>query len=135
MDYLAVKLVHQTVVLLSFTGFVARGAGALMGARWVESRAARTLPHLIDTVLLASALTLVWLLRLNPASAPWLLAKVLALVVYIGLGVIALRPGQGKPLRAGAWAAALLTFGYIVSVAVTKRPAGFLAPLDAWAGP
>ncbi|HZF80761.1 MAG TPA: SirB2 family protein [Rubrivivax sp.] len=86
-------------------------------------------------MLLASALTLVWLLRLNPASAPWLLAKLLALVVYIGLGVIALRPGQGKPLRAGAWAAALLTFGYIVSVAVTKRPAGFLAPLDAWAGP
>jgi uncharacterized membrane protein SirB2 len=118
-------------VLLSFVGFLARGAGGLIGARWVATRAARTLPHVIDSVLLMSALTLAWLLRLNPASAPWLLAKVLALVVYIGLGMVALRPRLPLPVRAAAWLAALGTFGYIVSVAVSKSPAGFFAQMPA----
>src|SRR3954466_4015357 len=58
MDYVALKLVHQAAVTLSITGFVARGAGALMDARWVTSRPAKSLPHVVDSVLLLSALTL-----------------------------------------------------------------------------
>jgi uncharacterized membrane protein SirB2 len=128
MDYFAIKSLHQTAVLLSFTGFVARGIGALAGAPWVRSRAAKTLPHLVDTVLLVSAVTLAWMLRLNPAGTPWLLAKLSALLVYIALGAVALRPGRSLPVRAGAWLAALLCFAYIVSVALSKNPLGFFAP-------
>ena len=127
MDYSALKLVHQAAVTLSITGFVARGAGALMDARWVASRLAKSLPHVVDSVLLLSALTLAWTLRLTPSNAPWLLAKVIGLVVYIGLGVIALRPGRPLAVRAAAWVAALLVVGWIVSVAITKNPLGFLA--------
>jgi len=129
MDYLLIKTLHQTAVALSFAGFFARGVGALRGAAWVRSRLAKTLPHLIDSVLLLSALTLAWLLRLTPGSAPWLLAKIIGLLVYIGLGVIALRPGRPLAVRASAWGAALLIFAWIVSVAVTKNPLGFI---DAW---
>ena len=129
-DYAAIKLLHQTAVALSFTGFFVRGWAALAGAAWVRSRAARSLPHVVDSVLLLSALALVWMLRLNPADAPWLMAKLIALVVYIALGVIALRPGRPGPLRAGAWFAALLTFAYIASIASSKDPAGFLAVLQ-----
>lgn len=125
LDYATVKLVHQAAVVLSFTGFVARGAASLAGAGWVGSRAARTLPHVIDTVLLVSALMLVWMLRLTLDSAPWLVSKVAGLLVYIGLGVLALRAQRPLRLRAGAWVAALLTAIWIVSVAVTKDPAGF----------
>jgi uncharacterized membrane protein SirB2 len=127
LDYATVKLVHQGAVVLSVAGFCVRGAAGLTGAAWVRGRAAKTLPHLIDTVLLASALLLAWMLRLGPGNAPWLLAKVIGLLVYIGLGVVALRPRQPRPLRFGAWLLALATVGWIASVALTKDPWGFFA--------
>ena len=126
MDYATLKLVHQTAVVLSISGFLARGVGALAGAAWVRSRLAHSLPHGVDTVLLASALGLAWMLRLNPLATPWLLAKVVGLLLYIALGVIALRPGLPRPARAIALTAALLCFAQIVATAITKRPAGLL---------
>lgn len=126
-DYATVKLVHQGAVVLSVTGFCARGAAGLAGAAWVNGRVAKTLPHLVDTVLLGSALLLAWMLRVNPGDAPWLLAKIVGLFVYIGLGVVALRPERPRPVRLGAWLLALATVGWIVSVALTKDPWGFLA--------
>lgn len=122
MDYAALKLVHQTAVALSITGFFARGLASLAGAAWVRGRVARTLPHVVDTVLLLSALTLAWLLRLTPTAAPWLAAKIAGLLLYIGLGMLALRPGRPFALRASAWVAALGVFGWIVAVAITKDP-------------
>lgn len=94
---------------------------------------AKTLPHVIDTVLLTSALLLAWMLGLNPASTPWLMAKIVGLLGYIALGMMALRPGRPVPVRAAAWLAAPVTFAWIVSVAITKNPHGFfaLSPMDA----
>jgi len=129
MDYAALKLIHQGAVAVSFTGFFARGLGTLRGARWVGGRAARTLPHIVDTVLLASAIALAWMLRLSPLQAPWLLAKIAGLVLYIAFGMLALKPGRPAAVRVGAFLAALVTFGYIVSVALSKDPAGFLASI------
>jgi uncharacterized membrane protein SirB2 len=126
MDYLAVKLVHQTAVTLSIMGFFVRGLASLNGARWTQSRAAKTLPHLVDTILLLSALTMAWMLRLTPDKAPWLLAKIVGLVLYVGLGVLALRPGRPFAVRASAWVAALAMVAWIVSVAITKTPLGLL---------
>jgi uncharacterized membrane protein SirB2 len=124
MDYFSVKLIHQIAVALSLTGFFVRGAASLAGAGWVRGSVARTLPHLVDTVLLLSALTLAWMLRLTPGNAPWLLAKIVGLLVYVGLGVITLRPGGPKALRMAAWIGALATAAWIVSVALSKSPLG-----------
>jgi uncharacterized membrane protein SirB2 len=126
MDYATLKLVHQSAVAISFAGFVARGIAMLRDASWVRHRAAKTLPHVVDTVLIVSAIWLAWLLRLSPTDAPWIAAKIAGLLVYIGFGMIALRFGRTKSARAVAWGAALLTFGYIVSVAFTKNVGGFL---------
>ncbi|MDE2094837.1 MAG: SirB2 family protein [Burkholderiales bacterium] len=126
MDYLVLKTIHMSAVALSVTGFFGRGIGALAGARWVRSRLARTLPHVVDSVLLLSAIALAWRLRLDPLATPWLMAKIIGLLAYIVLGMVALRPGRPWPVRATAWVLALLTFGYIVSVAITKNPAGWL---------
>jgi uncharacterized membrane protein SirB2 len=126
MDYGALKLVHQSAVVLSFAGFFARGAGMLAEAAWVRSRSARTLPHVVDTVLIVSAIALVWRLRLSPATAPWIAAKVAGLVVYIALGMIALRFGRTRAIRAATFVAALLTFAWIASVAITKDPRGLI---------
>jgi uncharacterized membrane protein SirB2 len=127
MDYASLKLIHQSAVALSVTGFFIRGAASLGGAQWVSSRAAKTVPHLVDTVLLVSALLLAWTLRLTPDRAPWLLAKIIGLVVYVALGVVALRPGRSRHVRAAAWMRALLVVGWMVSVAITKSPLGFFA--------
>ena len=126
-DYGIVKLVHQGAVALSLTGFIARGLGSFAGAAWTRSRAAKTLPHIVDTVLLVSAIMLAWMLRLTPSSAPWLAAKVAGLVVYIGLGFVALRVAMPRKLRLVAWIAALATAAWIVSVAISKDPRGFFA--------
>ncbi|NRF71030.1 SirB2 family protein [Aquincola sp. S2] len=127
MDYATLKTIHQLAVVISLVGFFARGAGALLGAEWATSRAAKTLPHIVDTVLLLSALALAWMLKLTPGNAPWITAKIIGLIAYIGLGVVALRPSFTKPVRAAAWLAALMTAAWIVSVAVTKHPAGLLS--------
>jgi uncharacterized membrane protein SirB2 len=127
MNYLAIRSFHETSVALSVAGFALRGAAGLAGARWVRGRIARVLPHVIDTALLASALVLVTMLRLNPFATPWLLAKLAGLLIYIALGVVALRPAVAKPVRAAAWVAALAVAGWIVSVALTKTPWGFFA--------
>jgi uncharacterized membrane protein SirB2 len=131
LDYAVLKGLHQAAVVVSVTGFFARGVGAFAGAAWVRARTARTLPHVVDTVLLATALWMAAILRATPGNAPWLYAKIGGLLLYIALGMLALRPGRPLPLRAGAWVAALLTFGWIVSVALTKNPLGALRWLAA----
>lgn len=86
----------------------------------------RILPHVVDTVLLASAVALVVVVQQYPFVDPWLTAKVCALLVYIGLGTIALKRGRAKTIRLLALLAALLVFAYIVSVAVSHNPWGLL---------
>lgn len=127
MDYLFVKSIHHGAVALSFAGFFARGLASLRGARWVRGRTARSVPHVVDTVLLGSAIALAWMAGINPLDAPWLMAKITGLLVYIGLGMVALRPKFALKLRLAAWLAALVTFIYIVSVAISKNVLGPLA--------
>ena len=129
-DYITLKLIHISAVTLSFCGFVVRGVGVLQGAQWVRHRATRRVADLVDSVLLLSAIGMLAVIHAWPWVFPWLLAKIGGLVVYIALGVVALRPtGPGRPprpmrVRLVSWVGALLVFGYIVSVALTKSPAG-----------
>ena len=129
MDYATLKLLHQSAVALSALGFVLRGIASLNGAAWTQGRLAKSLPHVVDTVLLLSAVTLAIMLRLNPAHAPWLLAKILGLLVYIALGMVALRPRLAWKVRVTAWIMALVVLAWIATVAISKNPLGFLAAL------
>ncbi|HEX7688023.1 MAG TPA: SirB2 family protein [Burkholderiaceae bacterium] len=131
MDYLLVRGLHETCVLASGTGFAARFALGLAGRPRPRSRLTRALPHALDTLLLASALTLLALAHLNPLATPWLRAKLVGLLLYIAFGYVALRPDVPRLVRAVAGFAALETFAWIVSVAFTKQPLGFLAVLVA----
>lgn len=129
MDYATIKLVHQSAVVLSGIGFAARGFAALRGAQWTKGRLAKSLPHVIDTVLLLSAITLAVKLSLNPSQTPWLLAKIVGLLLYIALGMVALRTRFGQKIRAIAWVLALAVLVWIASAAVLKSPMGFFALL------
>src|SRR5215472_3002243 len=101
MAYATLKLIHVSAVAISFFGFAARGFGVLYDASWVRHRLTRTLPHLVDSVLLLSAVGMLWVIRLSPWALPWLRAKLIGLMIYIALGVIALRPAPaGRAVRA-----------------------------------
>jgi len=90
----------------------------------LQRRLAKVLPHVIDSLLLGSAIALLVVLQLSPLESPWLMAKIVALLLYIGLGLVALRFGRAKKTRVVAWVLALLTGAYIVSVAYSKSPWG-----------
>ena len=89
-------------------------------------RVLRVLPHVVDTLLLASALWLVSVMHLPFLQTPWLVAKVVGLVLYIVLGSVALRRGRSRRVRVTAFVLALVTVSWIVSVAILHHPAGFL---------
>lgn len=126
--YTSIKLIHMGCVGLSGSLFAARGLWVVATRRGLW-RALRVIPHVVDTLLLASGLTLAFLIHQIPfVNSPWLTAKVIGLVVYIALGVMVFRGAQGRLGRTLNGIAALLVFAYIVSVAVTKQPTGFLGP-------
>jgi len=122
-----IKTIHITCVILSFCGFFLRGVWMLSNSKQLQKRWVKTVPHVVDAILLGSALIMLYLLQLSVLDHQWLQAKIGALLVYIGLGALALKPGRSKTLRRGAWLAALLVFLYIVSVALTKLATGFFA--------
>lgn len=122
MDYALLKLVHVGCVVTSYLLFLLRGLWMLQGSPRLQQRWIRTAPHLVDTLLLVSALLMAAMIRQYPFVTMWLTAKVLALTVYIGLGMIALRFGRSRRARAAAWLAAQCVFFYIVAVALTRNP-------------
>lgn len=130
--YVAVKHIHILCVVLSLTGFVVRGIWMLTGNALLRCRPVKILPHVVDTFLLLSALTLTVLLGQYPLSTGWLTAKVLGLCLYVVLGTIALKRGRTLRIRASAFAAAIIVFIWIVSVALTRNPDGFLAAWGSW---
>lgn len=121
MSYLAIKHIHITFAALSGILFFVRGLWMLAESGMLQRRWVKIIPHVIDTVLLASALTMVVWSGQYPFAQSWLTAKVVCLVAYIALGMIALKRGRSKAVRAGAFVAALAVFFYIVKVAITKQ--------------
>lgn len=122
MSYLAVKHLHMTFAALSGMLFLLRGVLMLQDSALLQQRWAKLVPHVIDTVLLASALVMVFWSAQYPFVEGWLTAKVLALIAYILLGTIALKRGKTKQVRLAAFLAALAVFAYIVKVALTRQP-------------
>ena len=131
MLFTALKGLHVGCAAIRLALFVLRGVWRMTAPERLARRWVRVVPHVVDTVLLASAIALAWLLRSAPFADAWLTAKVAGLVVYVALGTVALKRGRTPGLRAVAFVGALATFAYIVSVAVTKSPLGFFAGMRA----
>lgn len=121
MSFTALLHLHATTVLVSLLLFLLRGywmwtASAMLGRTWV-----RVVPHLNDFLLLGAGIGMLVVAGLNPLHNGWLMAKIVALLVYIGLGTVALKRGKTPAQRRAAFIAALAIFAYIVAVAVTRQ--------------
>lgn len=123
-SYSALKTLHVGSAGLSVAFFTVRGIWMMTAPDRLQRRWVRVVPHLIDTVLLVTAIALAVWIDNYPGTHGWLTAKVVALLAYIVLGSIAIKRGRTRCVRVTAFWAALATFAYIVSVAVTKSPAG-----------
>jgi uncharacterized membrane protein SirB2 len=124
MLYLALKNLHVLCVIVSGSGFFMRGLWMLCDSPRLNLRWVRVVPHLVDTLLLGSAIAMAVIGAQYPFAQDWLTAKLIGLLVYILCGMMALRRGRSKATRAIYFAAALLAFAYIVSVALARSPLG-----------
>ncbi len=120
--YFALRDVHITAVATSIGLFVLRGALRLANSPQLDRPVLRVAPHVIDTVLLASAVLLAVIVRQYPFVNAWLTAKVVGLVAYVVLGSLAIRRGRTPRVRALAFAGALASVAYIVATALHHDP-------------
>lgn len=125
--YPQIKFVHVLCVILSGSLFALRGTLMLARSRFANHVALRMLSYVIDTTLLTAALMLITMLHQYPFVQAWLTVKVLLLVVYIMLGVFALKRGRTRTIQLCCYFAALLVYVFIVSVALAHSPWGFLS--------
>jgi len=126
-SYLLVKHLHVTAVALSGTGFLLRGALMLRRSPWLHQYWVRRVPHVVDTVLLASALTLAAMSGQYPFVLGWLTAKVGFLVAHILFGAVALYRGRTMRVRVACLLASVACFANIVAIALSRDPRGLLA--------
>ena len=126
MSFLTLKAIHVSCAVISFALFFLRGIWSFNGSPIMRQRWVKIVPHVVDTLLLASALALAFSIQQYPFVDGWLTAKFFGLVLYILLGTIALKYGKTKTVRVSAWFAALAVFAYIVLVAKQHNPLPFI---------
>lgn len=119
--YLALKHLHITCVVITITFFILRFYWSMSNPEKLQVKWVRILPHCIDTVLLASAVSMAWMAQLNPIENFWLFGKIVALIAYIVLGYIALKSLGSRRGRLLAFFSALFWFGVIVHLAINKH--------------
>lgn len=124
MNYLAIKHLHVTAAVLSILFFVIRAYWSVTCSNKLQLRLVKTLPHVIDTVLLLAGITLAAMIG---PEQPWILAKIVALIAYIGVGTIAIKRGKTPKARGIAALVAVAIFAYIVGVAMNHHPLSWLA--------
>ncbi|MEQ5800620.1 SirB2 family protein [Halomonas sp. H10-9-1] len=125
--YFLVKHLHITAATLSILFFMLRAFWSVREAPVLQARWVRIAPHVIDTLLLTLGVVLMVMLSLWPQEHPWLAAKLIALLIYIGLGTLAIKRGRTPAVRGAAAVAAVLVFLYMLGAAITKSALSWLA--------
>jgi len=120
-----IKSIHLITVSSSILFFILRYTWMIFESPMLQKKWVKILPHIIDTLLLVSAIILAIQISQYPLLDSWLTAKVLALLLYIVLGTIALKRGKTKNIRIIAGVFAIATFSYMLSVAVGKSALGY----------
>jgi uncharacterized membrane protein SirB2 len=123
--FLPLRSVHMACAALSILGFFIRWIWMLRDSPLLQKPAVKVVPHIVDSLLLLSAIVLVGIIGFGP-NAAWLSAKIVGLIVYIVLGTFALKRGRTKGARAVFGVLAIIVFAFIASVARTHNPLGFL---------
>lgn len=122
MPWPLVKHTHVLLALLTAASFCLRGYWMLVGSPLLGARWTRILPHTVDTLLFLTGLGMAFGLGISPVAQPWLAAKLVAIVLYVVLGSLALKRGRSYGQRVLALALSLLVLAYVFAVALTRDP-------------
>lgn len=128
--YLTLRHLHITLAAVSVAIFALRGGLMLAGSVRANTAWLRYPSYAIDTLLLTGALMLTSVVQQYPFGNGWLTMKVALLAIYVVLGSVALKRGQTRRIRIAAFAAALLTVGFLVTVARAHHPLGIFSTLS-----
>ena len=123
-SYIALKHLHMTAVALSGLFFLIRGAWLLQNSPQLQAKWVKISPHIIDTMLLLSA---IGLLVVGHQFPVWVHVKITLLIVYIGLGVMAFKKAKTTNQKVGFLVSAMVVYMFIISVAIAKSPLGFFS--------
>ena len=124
MPYTAIKHIHITSATLSILFFLIRVNWSLNGSKLLKTRIVRILPHVIDTIFLVCG---VWMAILIGPYQNWIIAKVIALLFYIGFGTVAIKRGKTRKAKAKAALIAIIIYAYIIGAAIKHSPLSWLA--------
>ncbi|WP_089794208.1 SirB2 family protein [Halomonas korlensis] len=125
--YPLIKHLHITAATLSILFFMLRAWWSVREVPMLQRRWVKITPHLIDTILLALGVVLMVMLSAWPHQHPWLAAKLIALLVYIALGTLAIKRGRTPMVRAITALAAVVTFVYMLGTAIRHSPLSWMA--------
>jgi len=118
--YLILKHLHMTTAYITVVLFALRLLMDAVGKPGWRQTPLRWIPHANDTVLLLTAIGLLFVTPWMPFVHGWLTAKIFLLVGYIVAGLFALKPTLGSPVRVAAAVLAFVQIGVIFHLAMTK---------------
>ncbi len=120
--YPLLKHLHMTLVFFSLLLFFARASMSIKGIDWHGKWPwLKVLPHINDSLLLLSGITLAIIIRQYPFAQLWISIKILLLLCYIGLGIYVLRIAKNKVQQITGTALALFVISWMVVIARTKQ--------------
>lgn len=122
--YMALKHTHLMLVGISLALLLLRFALSLRGSAWLERKFLKVVPHVVDTLLLLSAIGMMLMISQYPFVTPWLTEKLIGVLAYIAMGFMALK-GRTLLLRCFGLAGALGWLLLLAKVAITKQPVLF----------
>lgn len=123
--YVWIKHLHVLTAAISITLFVLRFYWKWRGAAIMQRRWIKIVPHLNDTILFVTGIILIYLTQFYPFTIQgvWMTEKLIAVIIYIGLGHVALgKRAPNQMVRSTAFMAAILCLYFIITLAVNKIP-------------
>ena len=125
--YPVVLTVHICAVAASGLYFLIRAVAALLGAKWPRARSFKIASYMIDSVLLAAALTLVVILPKEVFANQWLSVKLGLVALYIVFGMAAMRSSLALTIRCLCLLLAVTAYASIVGTALLHHPLGWIS--------
>ena len=115
----ALIITHAIAILGVIAMFFVRGIGTLFQKDWIKKKVFKIAPHVIDTIMLVSGISLV-IMSGYSFSQDWIWAKIIAVIAYIFFALMAFKRATTRKMQSIFWIGGLITLFYIVAVAKTK---------------
>ena len=119
--YMMAKHLHLSLIAVSVLFFITRYIWVMTDSDMMQKKWVKVAPHIIDTLLLTSALVLCVILSQYPFVTGWLTEKFIGLILYIGFGLLALKLGKDKNIKTVGFVFAIATVVFMVKLAITKQ--------------